>query len=447
MSETVDAGPCARQGRALCRLDGLSIATCFGSAVLTLLFCCAQPAFGQGVVRDSVGATSSGRGGTNIAHSDNLNLILDNPAGLANLKESRRVDLGLDVLVTDLEYGDRLDHEDGDVIPFALPQFGYAQKVSDRLVLGLGFAAPAGFGARYQIEHSLYGEREYHSLGALVKILPAIAYRVTDRLSVGATFGLAISHVQLEAPYHLQTGFLAGVPAMIDVKATGLAPTWSVGAQYKLTEKTTVGLSYLAETRFRLDGSADADMSGFGFPLLKARYDAEVDIDWPASVGAGITHRFNEKHRTSFDVVWTGWKHAFDELDLKLRNGSNPLFNVVLGRKVHDELELDWNDALAFRIGHEFFFTPQDVLRVGYIYHNSPIPTGTLIPNLCGTLEHAVSVGYGHQWKKWRIDLAYQYSWSPTTHVGRSRLAGGDYDGSAFNAQAHWLFVGFSYRF
>ena len=27
---------------------------------------------------------------------------------------------------------------------------------------------------------------------------------------------------------------------------------------------------------------------------------------------------------------------------------------------------------------------------------------------LAGTLEHAVSVGYGHQWSRWRIDLAYQ---------------------------------------
>ena len=31
----------------------------------------------QGVVRDSVGPVSSGRGGTNIAHYDNLGIILD----------------------------------------------------------------------------------------------------------------------------------------------------------------------------------------------------------------------------------------------------------------------------------------------------------------------------------------------------------------------------------
>ena len=38
---------------------------------------------GEGVVRDSIGPVSGGRGGTNLSFSDNLSLINDNPAGLA----------------------------------------------------------------------------------------------------------------------------------------------------------------------------------------------------------------------------------------------------------------------------------------------------------------------------------------------------------------------------
>ncbi len=234
---------------------------------------------------------------------------------------------------------------------------------------------------------------------------------------------------------------------MIDLKATGFAPAWSVGAQYALSDKTTLGAAFLGETRFRLDGKAGTDMSGCGVPLLRSKYDADVDIVWPASLGAGVTHRFSQQHRSSADFVWTPWSHAFDKLDLKLSGGPNPLFNVLLGSKVHDRLALDWNDAFAIRLGHEYFMTPCDVLRGGYIFHNSPIPNGTLIPNLGGTLEHALSLGYGHQWQQWRMDVAYQYSWSPTSHVGHSRIAGGDYDNSSFRAQAHWLFVGFSCHF
>jgi long-chain fatty acid transport protein len=402
----------------------------------------------QGVVRDSVGATSSGRGGTNIAHADNLSLILDNPAALVNISESKRLDLGLDILATDLDYTDPLNNANGEVVPWPLPTFGYAKKSKNgRLAYGLGVHAPAGFGAHYRLRHFLYGKREYSSLGSLIKVLPAVAYKVDDRLSIGATFGLAISHAQLEMPFNLQTGFLAGLPAMLDLNATGVAPTWSLGLQYRVSEKTTLGMSFLSETRFRLKGDAKADVSGFGFPLLKSHCNAEVDLVWPRSLGVGITHRLNDRHRVSTDVVWTDWSHAFDQIDLKLTNSSNPLFTLLLGPKARDTLPLDWHDSVAVRIGYEYFPTSDDVLRFGYVFHRNPIPDATLIPLLAGTLEHAISVGWGHRWNKWRIDLAYQFSWGPTNHVSYSRMVGGDFDHSSVKAQAHWFFVSFSYSF
>jgi long-chain fatty acid transport protein len=416
--------------------------------------CCAlmaasgRSALAQGVVRDSIAATSSGRGGTNIAHSDNLTILLDNPGGLVNLPERERLDFGIDLLVARLQYADPLDRATARLTPFPLPQLAYARKNADsRWAYGLGILAPAGFGATYNLRHILYGKREYSSLGALVKVLPAAAFKVDDRLSVGVAFGLGISHVQLDLPYNLQTGLLAGLPAMVDLKGSGLAPTWGAGLQYKLSEQTTAGLAFIGETRFRLRGRAKVDVSGIGFSPLKADYRDDAHLVWPASLGAGIAHRLGEKHRVSADVLWVGWSDAYDKLDLKLSDGSNPLFNLVLGRKVRDTVPLDWNDALAFRAGYELFATPTDTFRVGYIFHDSPIPSATLIPNLAGTLEHAVSIGYGHQWKRWRVDLAYQYSWGPTNHVSHSRIVGGDYDYSTMTAQAHWFFLSFSYRF
>jgi long-subunit fatty acid transport protein len=407
----------------------------------------ASHALGQGVVRDSIGATSSGRGGTNIAHFDNLTIILDNPAGLGNIAGDR-LDFGLDFLSTSLRYDDPITKAHADPVVFPLPSFGYAKKSPDRrLTYGLGVFVPAGFGAHYDLRHLLYGTREYTSFGALVKILPAVAYNISDELSVGGTFGLGFSHVQFEAPFNLQSGLFAGVPCLLDMKASGLAPTWSVGMQYRLGTKTTIGLAFQGETRFKLHGDADVDISGFGFPLLKASYDIDVDLVWPRNLGFGITHRFNRQHRASFDVVWFDWSHAFDKLDMKLTNGSNPLFDLLLGNRVWDALPLDWDDSVAFRFGYEYFMTRRDVLRLGYIYHSNPVPSSTLIPLLAGTLEHAVSIGYGHQWDNWRVDLGYQFSWGSTDRVGFSDVIGGDYDQSSVRARAHWVFLTFSYRF
>ncbi len=43
-----------------------------------------------------------------------------------------------------------------------------------------------------------------------MKILPALSYRVTDRLSIGATLGLGLSYAELEGPYFLQGPTLPG---------------------------------------------------------------------------------------------------------------------------------------------------------------------------------------------------------------------------------------------
>jgi len=135
------------------------------AALLNVMY--VQIALGQGVIRDSIGAISSGRGGTNIAHNDNLSLILDNPAGLANLPEKERLDFGLDVLTTDLDYTDPDNNANAQFMPFPLPCFGYAKRQGN-LTLGFGVLIPAGFGATYDLKHALYGKREYSSLGALV---------------------------------------------------------------------------------------------------------------------------------------------------------------------------------------------------------------------------------------------------------------------------------------
>lgn len=427
------------------RFRGAAAPGWLAAALLTL--CTAPGARGQGVVRDSIGATPSGRGGTNIAHSDNLTLILDNPAGLVNLPDRRSFELGADLLMTRLDYADPLNNAHADFMPFVLPSLAAAGRTADdRLACGVGVFAPAGFGATYQLKHFWYGQREHMSLGALVKIPLALSLRLDERLSVGGGLGVGISHAQLELPDHLQTGPWAGLPAMVDLKATGVAPVWSVGAQYKLSEQTTLGLAYVGQTRVRMRGDAQVDVSGLGLPLLKAAYDADVDLTWPASLGLGVSHRFNEQHRLSGDVLWFPWSQAFDKLDLRLDDGSNPLFALALGPRVRDRVTLDWRDSIAVRLGYEFFPTRQDVIRLGYIFHKSPIPADTLLPNLGGTLEHAITAGYGHQWDRWRVDLAYQYSWGPAVHTGNNRFVGGSYDFGTFEAQAHWIIVTFSWR-
>ena len=52
-----------------------------------------RPAPADGVIRDGLGAFSSGRGGTNIAFADNGEVLYDNPAGIVNTNGRGSFDL------------------------------------------------------------------------------------------------------------------------------------------------------------------------------------------------------------------------------------------------------------------------------------------------------------------------------------------------------------------
>jgi len=405
----------------------------------------AARALADGVIRDGLGAISLGRGGTNIAHSDNGVILLDNPASMVNIQGERLFELSADLLFVDLHYSQPPSPALADdafalIRPFALPQLSFIKKSPDgQWAFGLGAFAPAGFGAEFDLTNAVFGTRRYKSLGALVKVLPGLSYQVNDRLSIGGTLGVAASHVELEGPFYLQSGLLAGAPTMLDLQATGAAPAWSLGLQYEVSERTTLGLAYQSECRFRLDGGVSADVALPGSPptIESSDFDAQVALTWPRSVGVGVKHSLCAHRRVSADVIWFDWPSAFDSIGMRLSNPSNPAFAALA--PITDQFPLNWYDSVSVRLGYEHSPRPSDVFRVGYVYHSNTVPSGTLTPYIPATLEHAFSVGYGRRWCDWRIDLAYQFSFGPDRRVTTSDLIGGDFNDSEIKARAHWI--------
>jgi long-chain fatty acid transport protein len=285
-----------------------------------------------------------------------------------------------------------------------------------------------------------FGESTYKSLGCLVKVLPGVAYQVNDQLSIGATLGVAFSQAELEGPFYPNSLPLAGVPTKFDLLANGVAPTGSVGLQYKLTPRTTIGACYTEETRFRLDGTVRADVMVAAPPVppISSNFDAEVDLVWPRSFGVGFRHEVCECRRFSADVIWYDWSHAFDELDIKLTNSSHPAF-AAFGPQLRDSLPMDWEDSVSIRLGYEWEPVAANIFRAGYVFHNSPVSDSTLNPYLDGVLTHALSAGYSRQYERYVLNAAYQYSFSPEREIEASQLAGGDFNDSKFSAEAHWM--------
>ena len=301
--------------------------------------------------------------------------------------------------------------------------------------------APAGFSQMHTLEAQppFGGQQTYKSFAALTKILPGVAWQVTDRLSLGSTLGVAISHVELEGPYTLQNaGLLSGLPTLVDLQATGATPVFSFGLQYELTESTTFGVTYQSESRFELEGNTLATVPVLG----SSRYDTHVHMTWPETLGFGLRHELCPHRILSADLVWFNWSQAFDTIGVGLTDADRLLFPDI-----HDELPLSWRDTLSVKLGYEQVLSNGHTVRCGYIYHRNPVPDATLTPYIQAILEHAFSVGYGVQWRQWEIDASYMFLFSPDVFVEDSELLGGDFDQSSHTFRCHALGISAIRRF
>ncbi len=423
----------------------------------------------SGVVLDSMGPTSSGRGGTNISHSDNGSLIHDNPAALVNMPQGKLLDVNLELFYPTVDYDDEFDSDGTRRQLFILPSFSLTYKKSEesRFAFGVGAFTSAGFATEYRLKHAMkrdtpfgkipvsFGEQKYRSEASLVKLLAASSFKVNDKLSLGFSVGSSVQKMDLEMPYTIQTGQFAGLTAMADVSTDyDFGFTYTLGAQYKITDNTVIGISYVSESRATLVGDADLSLPDAApesvlFTNKHAEYDFRSDVEWPRTIGVGISHKMGLSNQFALDVVWTDWSAAFDSFDLGLTDGDNAEFNAALGSKLKDDFPLDWDSTFSIRLGYEYFHKGKDddVLRFGYIFNDNPVPKDTQTPLIPGTVKHIFSTGYSHKWEKYELDTAYQFMMSDRDQVSTSSIIGGDFDNSSMKVKIHVLFIGLKYRF
>lgn len=415
-------------------------------ALLTLTS--SQQLFADGFIRDSIGARSSGRGGANLGYADNGAMLIDNPAAMINMDAMKLTDFGLDLLLTDISWRDADNPTtSGRNNPIPTGQFAVAMKTANpNVAVGFGVFGHAGFGAQYTLEGPapFSGPQNYKTFGAMLRFLPAISVRVTEKLSIGANLGVAVSHMELEGPYTLQgPSAFAGTPTKFDLQATGAGLSWATGLQYRLSPKTMIGFNYQAAMKQKLDGNTLVDIPGLG----QSRWDTELNVKWPQTVGVGIMHQPRSDLDVGLDVVWFNWSDAFQSFDNTLTNPDSPTYAAVVGNSLQESLPLNWRDTLSVRTGIQKRLTGGRTLRAGYIYHRNPIPDDTLSPFIQTTLEHAFTFGYGWLAKGYELDFAYQYSFSDTQQVGTSSYIGGDFDNATSEVKAHWLSVSAIRRF
>src|ERR1700753_518352 len=162
----------------MCRKLAAAFVFCASLAVI-------RSALADGVMLDEVSPRALSRGGTNMGFADNGGMINDNPAAMVNMDGTQMLDIGADTLLVSGWYSDPQNKLDTMSTFTPLPQIAMIRKSADGdWAYGFGVFTPAGFAERFHLIGPDGDPHVYSSFGALVKILPALSYRVTDRLSI-----------------------------------------------------------------------------------------------------------------------------------------------------------------------------------------------------------------------------------------------------------------------
>lgn len=389
------------------------------------------------------------------AVGENASTIFFNPAGMTYLP-GVNVSAGLTAVRPSFKFSN-----DGSTGPGGLPGSGpdgcdagswgllpnayLSWQLTPRWHAGLGVGAP--FGLMTEYEDASWAGR-YHSKKFDIKsvnVNPSIAYKVNDRLSVGA--GLNWMHMDAEfsraAPFvQPGLGYLGDLDATVDMKGDGWG--WNLGMIYQLTPTTRIGLAY--RSRVKIDADGDTTVSNQSvthpavaplIPTLSA--DASTSVTLPDTATLSLVHDLNARWQLLGDVSWTGWS-SIQSLDIE--NSGNP---AVPG----DSLDLKFRDTWRVALGANYRLNDRWTLKGGLAWDQSPIRSAGYRPTaLPDNDRYWVSVGAQYALsKQTRIDVGYTHLFLDDTRIDNNTDAGkgrvrGDYD-----SQANIVGIQVSHRF
>jgi len=286
---------------------------------------------------------------------------------------------------------------------FVVPEVGIVNQINDKLTFGIGAFGVSGMGVDYRnnvdFEHA-------HTNFQFMRVIPTLAYKVNDAISVSGAMHLAYGSLDL---------------------GVGQSQTQGIGAQlgvaYNIGDFVYAGLTY--------QSPVNMTYKRVNFDEDDGTYK-DFKLTQPQELAFGVGVKPMDNLKVGMDLRWINWK----------------------GAKGYKELQ--WKDQWVIALGGEFKPTQKLALRAGYNFGKSPIRGGVkntdedfliAVYNLIGfpaITEHHITLGLGYEFtKNFGIDLAYK-------HAFNKKVRATDSSGTIFveaqNAQ-NAITVGLNWKF
>lgn len=392
---------------------------------------CGLNVYAEGYQVNMQSQKQTGMGHTGAGQCLGATSIHFNPGAMAFMPGKFDFSLGMSGVFSKNKFEGTLETFESDN-PMGTPLFFYgAMQISDKLATGIGVTSPYGnslkWGDTWQGRYLI----QDISLQAIF-VNPTLAYRLTDKMSVGAGLVVGFGSVDLNRAVSLTKINPALPDGQVNLNGSTTSYGFTAGLFYQLSEKFSAGVSYRSKVLMEIEGG-DAK---FTVPDPVADYfpngnKFNAELPMPANLTFGLGWQAGEKWFLAFDLQTVKWS-AYESLD----------FDFELTPNLNSEMPKKFKNTMIYRMGVTYSATSSLVLRTGVYYDETPIKDEYLTPETPGTNKIGASLGIS-----WLVNDKLSLDASLLHIVGEERMSKFPLLPGTYNTTAWLPGLGVSYTF
>ncbi len=313
--------------------------------------------------------------------------------------------------------------------------------IPGRLSFGLGVSTPYGMASVYPQNMSapLRYALPYSSNLLTVDITPAVAFKVTENLSVAV--GLDIMYADLTMKQFYDWSKVTGVPGTPEGDIQMHGQGWGLGAyagvNYTVAKRHRFALVGRLPVKILFHGDFKASNMPAGLPsTLTSSSTFNSDMTFPGSISAGYGFDVTDRFTVGFDFKWSQ-NSSHDDLPLQIGN-NQPLLGGA------SSSVFGWRNSIDVGTGMTYMLNENWTLRGGYLWSENSQPASTYSPVVCTNDRSIFSLGVGWRGKTRGVDFTYAYVYNPTRVISGSSQP--LFDGN-YNHQWQVFALSFTQRF
>jgi long-chain fatty acid transport protein len=239
-----------------------------------------------------------------------------------------------------------------------IPNLYFATKINDKNNLGIAINSAYGLATEYN-ESWVGSKLDNVNSITTVNLNSNLSHKLTDKLSLA--FGVNAQKMKSIKSLISTTGH------PIKYRASDWGYGYSLGVNYDLYDKLSLGLGYNSKVDHELNGT-------FQVPADNIRQDAVLKLSTPETATIGAKYMVNDKLNLMSDIIWTRWsRNRIADV-----NESGSGVDIIT-------ISNNWNDSFMYSLGGDYQYDDNLLVRFGTAFEtgaasdsnrNADVPLG-----------------------------------------------------------------------